>query len=181
MSVARSEPDHQTSSTRWSVTWELVKELWPSWDPTDVQSRMWERRLAGRYQIAVREALEQVAAERPYLTPRLGWVLDILKGKSPQQDTSGRYDFADEEIAGVVGDDQDIVDDLLELPEGYLRELLVEGLVACLVLEVGLLVSDMPRIRIDSEQSAREFDLDVRRWDPLLRGLVWAAWKKAAG
>ena len=183
MSVASSEPEFQTRGTDWAVTWKLVTELWPGWGATDDQHRIWERLFAWRGQQAVRAAIERVFAEKTLSYPKPGYVLQILKGATPDRDTSGRYDFEDEEIAGVVGDDQDIVDDLMELPVEYLRQLAVEGLVACLMLdkEVSTVGPSTSHLKHQAQKQALTISPDVLRWDPMLRGLVWAAWKKAAG
>lgn len=158
MSNASSEPDFQTAATRWAVTWQLVQDLWPGWEATDDQRRIWERTLGRRNQVQVRETLEQVFAEKASTWPRLGWVLKILKGSTPEQDTAGRYEFSEEEIASVLGEDQDMIDDLTKLPPEYLQELLLE-------------------VRRYTKKSDTESPNDVRKWDPMLRGLVWTAWE----
>ena len=182
MTNATSEAEYQTAGTRWAVTWKLICDLWPRWNPTEAQAVQWRRRLSGRYQIGVREAAEEVASERPFLTPRLGWILAVLKGRTPQRDTSARYEFTDEQIAEVVGDDQDMIEELAKLPEGYLRELLVPALTACFMLdrETATLGPDAVHLRHHAQKAAKDFDLEVRRWDPELRGLVWAAWEAAS-
>ena len=178
MTNETSEADYQNAATRWAVTWKLVRDLWPRWNPTDAQAAQWKQRLSWRYQVDVRAALEEVASERPFLTPRLGWVLAILKGKTPQHGSAERYEFSDEQIAEVVGDDQDMADDLMELPEEYLQEVLVEGFAAYLMIEIGVLgPEEYRRVRIHAQERAKDLPTDVRRWDTVLRGLVWAAWE----
>ncbi len=183
MANPSSEPDFQNAATRWAVTWKLVQELWPGWEASDDQHRIWERSLGRRYQVDVRNAVEQVFAEKASTWPRLGWVLAVLKGRTPHHGSAERYEFSDSEIAEVVGDDQDMVDDLMELPPEYLRELLVEGLTASFMLDrkIATVGPATIHLRHQAQKAAKDFHLEVRRWDSELRGLVWAAWQKATG
>ena len=174
---SKSAPEYQHPQTAFLATWDYVKELWPSWDATKAQKKLWEKRLTGRGQTAVREALEQVASERTTSYPRLGWVLQILKGKTPLRDTTTRFEVTDEDIREVIVEEADIIDTLIGLPRDYLDELLVEGLIAYLIYEVGALISDMPRLRVAAKENAKNIPEDVASWDPMLRGLVWEAWR----
>ncbi|MEE8607881.1 MAG: hypothetical protein V3S55_09760 [Nitrospiraceae bacterium] len=183
MHNASSEPEYQTRATAWAVTWSLVTELWPGWGATEDQRRIWERLFAWRGQGLVRAAIERVFAEKTLSYPRSGYVLEILKGQTSMRDTSSRYELADEQIAELVTFDHDAVEDLQTLPEEYLRELLVPALTACFMLDqkmaqVGPAVS---LLRHHAEKQAKTIEVDVQKWDPMLRGLVWAAWEKAAG